>query len=196
MMQRWGIRWNEEIGGMEFPVYDNVGGFVGYIWRMPEGETPKYRYAPGFPKATILYGLSQLSERNGLILTEGPLDAIWVQEAGCPGVAILGSILSKWQRDLITSHKTRPVTLCFDNDAAGRLAVEMASRMLRDVGMWVYNVILPAKYKDIQEVPLELLPGVLENKHLCSNGAGLIHGRYRRWLEDASAAEASSVWKH
>ena len=195
MMQRWGIRWNEDVGGMEFPVHDALGEFIGYIWRMPEGEMPKYRYPQGFPKASLLYGLDRLNGRKRITLVEGPLDAVWLQEGGFPGVAILGSLLSKQQLALLVEQGSHEVSLCFDNDTAGKLATEMATKMLRRQGFWVYRIELPAKHKDIQEVPHEQLSAVMERRHVCINGAGLIHPRYRRWLAEACKQE-ESVWKY
>lgn len=182
IMQRWNIRYNVDMDAMEIPVHDRGGQFVGYIWRMAEGELPKYRYPQGFLKAQLLFGLHRARAKDALYLTEGPLDAIWLREAGISSAAILGSQISSEQVRIIASRPPRQVVLCFDNDAGGALATHLAVKLLREQGMWVYQVLLPAKYKDVQEIPLTDVPALMKDRHLCIKGAGIIHSRYRRWL--------------
>lgn len=190
----WGINWDPEVHGMMLPVYDRTGELQGRIWRFPEGIIPKYRYAAGFEKSHILYGLWKLASRSPqVILVEGPLDAIWVQEAGFPGLAILGSTLSEQQAQLVVSLHPSKVILCFDNDEAGKLAGQKAVLTLKQKGCWVYKAKLPSKYKDIQEVQSKDVGKVLSNAELCVNGKGMVHPRYKRWFGKATAS--NGIWK-
>ena len=193
LIEEWGILWNPDIPAVEIPAKDVEGKFVGYIWRMPQGE-PKYRHPPGFPRAQFLFGLDRVSKEKEVILTEGPLDAIWVQAAGSPGVAVLGSYLTEGQVLILQQAGVRSVTLCFDNDPAGAVATELATKLLRSAGFWVFRIDLPQKHKDIQDVPRTKMSAVLAQKHLCLNGIGVIHHRYRRWIEHE--AQASGVWRY
>jgi len=190
----WKICWNPDVGATEIPCHDPEGAFVGYIWRMPDGQVPKYRYPAGFPRSRLLFGLHRLHLDRQIFLAEGPMDAIWLQAAGLPGVALLGAFLSAGQMEILSKRLLREIILCFDNDKAGQLATEMATRQLRQEGFWVYRVELPPKFKDIQEVPIEKVPQVAGNRHLCTNGAGMLHPRYKRWLDKECAAGAG-IWK-
>lgn len=200
MLDRWKIVWNSDIGAIEIPCHWPNGDFLGYIWRMPDGsDGPKYRHPAGFPRAKVLFGLDHLEatfiKGKEVILTEGPLDAIWGQEAGFPSVATLGAAIADGQLALLMEHTSR-VTLCYDNDGAGRVATEIAAVQLRRAGFWVFRITLPAQYKDIQEVPLDKLPRLMETrKHLCVNGSGLVHPRYQRWIQEQAFLGSHKPWK-
>jgi len=179
----WGIAWDAEHYAMRLPVIQGDGTETA-LWRAPEGVQPKYRYPPGFSRATTLYGLWRLpAELQRVILVEGPLDAIWGQQAGEPAVAILGSSLSDEQIELLCQRHTRQAVLCFDQDEAGRRAAKDAIGRLRTAGIWVYRARLPKGKKDIQDVALDRVAQVLtERVELCANGSGIIGQRMRRWL--------------
>jgi len=196
VLESWKVVWNSDVGGAEFPIWDAEQKFLGYLWRMPEGALPKYRHMPQLPRSKLLFGAHRLQDRKEVILTEGPLDAIWIQEVGMPGLAMLGAYLAEDQIRLLASWRTQKVVLCLDNDEAGRLATEIATKQLRAAGFWVFRVELPSGKKDIQEVPLTQAANVLQQRHVCFNGAGLVPHRYRRWLEKAALAPESSAWKY
>lgn len=149
----WEVAWDASMKAVQLPVYDASRRYAGCIWRQPEGREPKYLYPQGFPKSNLLFGQYNLPASKEVVLSEGPLDAIWLQEAGLPGVAVLGSSLSSQQLELLGTADR--VILCFDNDAAGQQAVTQAGRALRAVGKWVLRLWLPSRYKDIQDVPLQ-----------------------------------------
>lgn len=196
MLRRWEVVWDPDMKAVEIPYRDVGGKFLGRIWRMPEGQVPKYRHDPGFPRSKALFGFASVTGGKEVVLTEGPLDAIWLQEAGQPGLAMLGAYPTGEQMRRLVSAGFRSATLCFDNDAAGMAAVEMAVLFLRKAGIWVYRASLPSQYKDIQEVPLPQVGSVIANRHLCINGAGLIPHAYRRWLGEEFARISSSPWRY
>ena len=183
VLLKWCIEWDSKFQAMRLPCLTRTGDLVGNIWRYPEGIVPKYRYQPDFPRNSVLYGLWRLSASiKRLVLVEGPLDAIWVQEAGVAAVAILGSSLSEEQVALIMLAGVQQVVLCFDNDAAGKQAAYRAVPMLRAQGCWVYRTSLPRKYNDVQEVPNERVAGLLDKAELSVNGSGMVHPRYQHWF--------------
>jgi 5S rRNA maturation endonuclease (ribonuclease M5) len=196
MLVKWGIVWDEEIRAMRIPVLTEAGDHLANIWRAPEGVEPKYRYDAGFSKNEVLFGLWRLPNpcQQRIILVEGPLDAVWVQDCGLAGVAVLGSSLSDGQLELLVERSVRQVVLCFDNDAAGVNATYQARGLLRAVGIWVYRVHLPGKYKDIQEVPHEDVEGVIGHAELCINNS-VVHPRYGRWV-DSEKTGSSDVWRN
>ena len=197
ILLKWGIEWDPKFQAMRLPCLTKTGDLVGNIWRYPEGIVPKYRYQPDFPRNSVLYGLWRLSACvKRLVLVEGPLDAIWVQEAGIAAVAILGSSLSEEQVALIMLAGVQQVVLCFDNDAAGKQAAYRAVPMLRAQGCWVYRTTLPSKYKDVQEAPLEKISQLFKEATLCINGKGIIPPNLRRWQLDNQSPNSRTVWKY
>lgn len=201
MLERWEIAYNGDVGAIEIPCYAVDDHLVGYIFRMPEGVRPKYRHPEGFQKSLMLFGMHKLlpfkEKRKEVVLVEGPLDAIWLQEAGVPAVAILGSRLSAEQVSILYDLSVHTATLAFDNDAAGLMATALATEVLRKSAVWVWMVPLPSKYKDVQEIPLDAIPEIIARKHLCTNGRGLIPATSRRWLgHEIGYHDASTAWRY
>ncbi len=207
ILLKWGIKWDAEAGAMRIPVYGEGSKLLSNIWRAPEGVKPKYRYESGFRRVEVLFGSWRLpTPWTKVVLVEGPLDAVWVQEAGELGVAILGSSLSKIQVEILVKMQARQVTLCFDEDEAGEAAAERAIPMLREEGMYVYRTRLPRTmhrggrglriFKDIQEVPLKLVGPTIGAAHLCVNGLGVVHPRFKRWDTERQISATSKVWRN
>ena len=196
-LEKWNIVWDTVVGAMCLPIYDATGTLQGKIWRFPVGIEPKYRYQTGFHRSETLYGLWKLPTKlQILVLVEGPLDAIWVREAGLPALAILGSSMSEIQAQIIYRLHSPKVVLCFDNDDAGHKADHQAVRQLRQGGCWVYRAKLPVGKKDIQEVPCEKVVSLLNHAELCVNSKGMIHPKYRRWYPEYSKMNSSnSIWR-
>ncbi len=202
MLEHWEITYNEDIGAIEIPCYDVDDHLLGYICRMPEGVHPKYRLPEGFQKKSVLFGMHKLlSVKKGrnvnVILVEGPLDAIWLQEAGFPAVAILGSRLSIEQVTILHDLDFRSIILCFDNDAPGRVATAVAVGLIGSAALWPWSMSLPGKYKDIQEVPIDKIPALYEARHVAVNEQGLVPRTLQRWLsQELANAEVGSIWRY
>lgn len=195
ILERWEIEWDNEAGAMRMPVYEGTVQ-TGNIWRAPLGVEPRYRYDVGFPKGKTLYGLWKLAPAcHEMALVEGPLDAIWAQEAGVSACAILGSQLSQDQVSILSHRMVKQVTLCFDNDEAGRQATHQATEALRRAGCWVLRVNLPQKYKDIQEVKLDEVAMYFSRAEVCVNGVGVVHSRFQRWAGNGRRPSTKGLWK-
>lgn len=180
MLDDWNIEWDPSYSAMRIPCAA-ADGRVWSIWRAPEGVQPKYRYEPDFPKGQTLFGYWRLAPKvDQVVLVEGPLDAIWLWAAGLPALAVLGSRLSPEQVVLLEGRVQRAV-LCFDSDAAGRLATVFSRPLLRSSGVWVLDAELPRGRKDIQEVPLGDVRGVISGASVHPNGKSIVHSRYERW---------------
>ena len=194
ILLKWGIEWDKEARAMRIPALTEDGEVEANIWRYPEGVQPKYRYDPGYPKSERLFGIWRLPNPcPRMVLVEGPLDAIWVQESDIAACAVLGSDLSPKQIALLRERGVRKAVLCFDNDLAGMNLLYKARGALRAAGMFVYQVHLPGKYKDIQEVPHEHVGTILGKAELSVRGE-VIHPRFKRWTGTGEAI-ASSVWR-
>ena len=116
-----------------FPIRERSGKVIGFGARaMDPNARAKYLNSPETPvfqKRRALYGLHEVHQRRRLerlALVEGYLDAIALDQlADHAAVASLGTALSAEQLELAFAECPE-LALCFDGDAAGRLAAERA----------------------------------------------------------------------
>ncbi len=128
------------------PLRDEQGRPVAFTGRrfLPETEGGKYVNSPATPvfeKSRLLYGLDRartaLRNQQPLILVEGPLDGLALEQYGIDGaIAGSGTSLSAYHAELIArrSRGVHPVLL-FDGDQAGRDAAEKAAFLLLGAGL-------------------------------------------------------------
>lgn len=101
-----------------------------------------------------------------VVVTEGPLDALSLQESGVNATSLQGSVLSKAQLEELKGLR---IILAFDNDEAGVHGMVRARQLLRGKNLNApYICAPPKKYNDwndflVGESPLEVL------KHLTKN---------------------------
>lgn len=105
-------------------------------------DWPKYLYWPeGTSKTSLLFGACKLDLKqvssHGLVLCEGSLDAIRLQQNGIQATAILGTGLSVQQANIISKLRPRRVFFMFDRDGAGAKNVMMAAARLTKVPVFV-----------------------------------------------------------
>ncbi len=137
------------------PIVTPDKNVVGFSGRTICGEDPKYRNSPStlaFDKKTVLYGLNLMknTERKELILCEGNMDVVMMNQAGFDNtIGCLGTALSK-EHALILAKYTDTVHLMFDSDDAGRKAAQRALPILRAVGIKA-DVVHLEPYKDPDE---------------------------------------------
>lgn len=138
-------------GRIAIPVYNEKGELVAYAGRWP-GEPPtgteKYLLPSGFAKSHVVFNLRQaqgLAKDNGLILVEGFFDVFWLHQCGFPqAVALMGSSLSEWQRELLLASlgPRGRIMLMLDNDEAGRQCETQCLEQL-STGVFIKLVRLP-----------------------------------------------------
>ena len=121
---KWRIGWDEDAERLVIPAYDERGILRFLIRQRIDGiKAAKYLYTPGAIKTNLLFGACYLDRERlhslGLILCEGPLDAIRLQQLGFPAVAILGTGISKKQVRLVDKLGPKRVFLMFDKDDSG-----------------------------------------------------------------------------
>lgn len=135
-----------------FPLSDPQGRVIGFAGRLlgERGEEPKYlniANTPLFTKGEAVFGLHlarQVKGTESLILVEGYLDAITLQQAGFRNaVATMGTALTEQQAQLLRRYVER-VVLAYDRDAAGEAASLRGMRALRNAGLDVSVALLPA----------------------------------------------------
>ena len=149
--------------GLIIPVKDINFRTVGWITRQ-EKQIPKYLYSKGLKKSHILFGQPYIRDCEYVCVTEGPLDAMWLNQLGFPAVALLGLSMSEKQKDLILTLPTKEIILCLDNDEAGQRGKKRAFELL-DNKIKVSHIDIPEEYKDVQDIKsYGILKNVIKNK--------------------------------
>ena len=122
-------------------------------------------YNHSLKKSKLLFGGHLINEAPLIYVTEGPLDAMWLDQAGYPAVALLGAYMSKAQAELLQEFPVGEVVLCFDNDEAGQIGLGKALTVLGD-GVRVSYVRIPEPYKDVQDIrKSDILDTVLKDRN-------------------------------
>lgn len=135
-----------------FPIRDGRGRVVGFGGRALNNETkPKYINSPESPvfyKSQLLFGWyeNRQARAKQVILTEGYLDVIALQQAGLAGaVASLGTAVSADHLKILFQHYSK-IILAFDGDTSGQRAawrtLNLALPLLSD-GRAVHFLMMP-----------------------------------------------------
>lgn len=154
-LAKFRIGWDKVRQAIVIPVYwegVRVGLIYKHIPPLPP-DVPKYEYTPHLPKSELLFGMEHVRLGGhgslGLILVEGPLDCMWLQQCGyLSAVSILGMHVSKKQAALI-EKAVYSVVMAFDADKAGESARKHARKVLKRC--YIYDVVLPPGKKDVAE---------------------------------------------
>ncbi len=148
-----------------FPIIDLRGNVIAFGGRIMTNEKPKYLNTsdtPVFKKSANLFSLNNAKNSNSreLILCEGYMDVIAVNQAGFPNaVATLGTALTQEQA-LLMKRYADEVIICYDSDEAGQKATARAINILRGAGLNIKVIKIP-QGKD----PDEFLRNKGENAH-------------------------------
>lgn len=136
----WNFGYDWISGRITIPVRDINCTLIGFKARATDNRHPKYlvlgdrpgrveRYGfPCYHTSRVVFGLHRAikmedpdseGENRHFVVCEGELNAIALQVAGFPGVAINGSQFSEDQANLLR-QEADAITIFFDNDQAGR----------------------------------------------------------------------------
>lgn len=129
---RWELGYDFLTGRLTLPFRDPfTGALAGVFYRSTDGEGPRYQYPKGFARSSSLYGSWLLSDNGsrGVVLVEGPTDAINVSRCEESSVAEYGSSIAQGQVQLLHRLGVKAVTLFFDYDRAGLAATGKAERL-------------------------------------------------------------------
>lgn len=133
-----------------FPVIDVRGDVVAFGGRVLDKSEPKYmntQETPVYSKRRVLYGLNlaKKTKRPNIILCEGNIDVVTLHQAGFDNaVASMGTALTVEQTRLL-SRFTKELVLCYDNDAAGKIATDRALEILNNSEFTVRVLQLPRR---------------------------------------------------
>lgn len=119
-----------------FPIHEQHGAPRGFAGRLLSGDGPKYLNTPEtalYQKRTLLYGLhlahQPIIDTGKAIIVEGYTDAITAHQAGLTNaIATAGTALTPEHLESL-GRITSNVTLAFDGDQAGLMAVERAAEL-------------------------------------------------------------------
>lgn len=165
-IEGWGIRYDDVRDMVVIPVVDEKGEFKGTVSRYmnPPQGLGKYQNSPGLQKSHILFGLTPQGLGNAIILSEGPLDAIWLRQNGYPAVAVFGDSISSEQIGLLAKGGYSEVILAFDNpsiDQAAATALPKNKAKLYAAG-WLMNQITMIQYPERAKDPNDCTSEQLE----------------------------------
>ena len=181
-----------------FPIWDEAGRVIAFGGRALEGgevanSDAKYINSPEselFHKSNILFAWHlarpEVSKRDGVIITEGYMDAIALHEGGFPNtVATLGTALTANHVALLKRMAPKTVWLCFDGDSAGMRAALRTAPLFARNALEVRVVAMPPGHDPDTFVREYGAPGFSEKLESATPLA-----RYR--LESAVAAHDMS----
>ncbi|HEX8463410.1 MAG TPA: DNA primase, partial [Abditibacterium sp.] len=145
-----------------FPIWDESGRVIAFGGRALEGgqnensdsdyKPAKYINSPETPlfhKSNVLFAWhlarAEVSKRDGVIITEGYMDAIAMHEGGFPQtVATLGTAVTAQHVALLRRLSPKAVYLCFDGDSAGMKAALRTAPLFAENALDVRVVRLPS----------------------------------------------------
>jgi DNA primase catalytic core len=138
---------------LTIPYRDNLGRIRGIICRninhKKTDESPKYLYSTGLKRDDILFNLKFLKGNKDLIIVEGILDCLIAEARGIENIVALGGTsLNSKQVELAKKYGAKKVTLCLDNDDAGKKATLKAIEVLKNSGLKIYVSSLTETIKD------------------------------------------------
>ena len=146
---KWGCAINT-YNDLIIPVKDKDRRLVGWISRRINAY-PKYMYSKGLKKSRLLFGACYITNPPFVCITEGSLDAMWLDQHGFGSVALLGATMSKKQREMLYNIPTQEFVICLDNDTTGQRAMNKIFKELSNSFIVSY-ITLPNGIKDVQEV--------------------------------------------
>ncbi len=139
-----------------FPIWDVQGRVIAFGGRAMEGGqtgTPDAKYINSpegllFSKSKTLYAWHlarpEVPRREGVIITEGYMDAIALHEAGFgQTIATLGTALTPQHVDALARLAPKTVFLCYDGDSAGMRAALRSAPLFARHDLSVRVVALP-----------------------------------------------------
>jgi len=142
------------------PINDLDGQTVGFTGRIlvENPNRPKYLNSPDsnwFKKGNLWFGLDfakkAILKNKKALIVEGNMDVLACHELGLPfAIASQGTSFTDFQIQIL-SRITKTIWLAFDNDNAGKIAADKFFVESSRFGMQIWQVIIPMKYKDLDE---------------------------------------------
>lgn len=145
------------------PIFTEAGRLRAWGYRKTDNSPkwmPRYIYTPRAELSDLLFGLNLHKDSETIVVVEGPLDAMWLDQHRIPAVALLGSEAENPKR-IEKMAGFKEVTLFPDRDNAGQRMAHLLGSVLHRRGVPTRVVRYPSfAGSDPQEccgVDLELM---------------------------------------
>lgn len=143
------------------PIEDEHGKLLLFEARDITGmNSDKVLYPKGAKKAETLYNINNAKKANSVIIVEGIMDALYLEERGFNTVAVFGVNISNKQEELLNKYFRR-VYIAFDGDREGYKAMIQQSKKMA-LHLSVYIVTLP-KNTDPDELDKEEMQKLIDS---------------------------------
>ncbi len=161
--ERFGLGYSKAKDMVIVPVHDEHGELRGVVGRSIANK--RYQYSTGLPRRDLIWNLHNAKFHDGIILTEGTLDSVYLWQAGFENVgAVFGSSVSDTQVKLLRKYFSYIVCF-FDNDAAGE-GLRDSLILAENLGLLVYTVEYPEDTKDPGDLTVEQIQHMIMNNRL------------------------------
>lgn len=140
------------------PIFDKYNNVIGFSGRdFSNQSTIKYLNTPTtnlFKKDSVLYNIHNLHNAfNEVYIVEGFMDLFALDFIGIPNVlATMGVNFSLNHIKELKANNIKTITLCFDNDLAGKNATIKTAFFILENGLDVYIIDINKEYKDFNDV--------------------------------------------
>lgn len=140
------------------PVRDQGGALLAWCYRACHDEANlRYLYTPGIKRKDLWFGSQVVNGERHVVVTEGPLDAMWVHQCGLPSLALMSATsLSPFKMGELVRFDS--VTLFLDRDSAGvHAALEIGEMISHRVPTRIARYPRGFRAKDPMELPPEMV---------------------------------------
>jgi DNA primase len=144
-----------------FPLFDidsSIIGFSGRVWDKDVPSTAKFVNSIDteiYKKSLHIYGLNfakaSICQREFVWLVEGIPDVIACHSVGITNAVSCGGTSVTEEQLLILRYFTDNIAICFDNDNAGKIALDKIKPKLHALKFNVHHIFLTS-YKDPDEM--------------------------------------------
>ena len=172
LLDQMDVGHSRKLGRSVVPLYDELGKTcLGYAarwegpgcpdcglchaeWEVCGRYDERWRLSTDFPKWAYLYnyGPARRSCSPFVLLVEGACDVWRCAEVGVPAIACLGGELTGSQAEKV-AVLSRKVFIAFDNDEPGKEGNRRALSELSKKGVDARPLTVPARFKDVAEMP-------------------------------------------
>lgn len=156
------IGYDKELKAVMIPWFDKAGNVINMKFRSVEHK--RFWYHPeGQRIKQHIYGLNFIHQYGckEVYLTESETDALYLWSIGVPAIAVGGANLSKRQKELLINSTIEILVISTDNDSVGKLFADELTRQLLPY-MCVKRLEIPQKYKDVNDIPVQELTGLVQ----------------------------------
>lgn len=151
VIEKFKIKYDPNTQCIIFPVWDENGNYLFYTSRNVNYKM--FNIPKGIEKPVYLLNFATSNDIKKLIVCESQLNALTCYSYGYPAIALFGSTLTNYQREILNHSGIRTYILALDGDEAGKNGITRFKEMIRkDVLVEVVN--LP-QGKDVNDLTQE-----------------------------------------